>query len=66
MTRVWKSDEMLLVFASFISLTKINFLGSHIKHSTECFITRSNTLKFVENSVSHVGYLTPGGGRTQV
>ena len=47
---VWKSDEKLLLFASLIFPSKIILLRRNIKHSTQCFITRYNTSKFVENT----------------
>ena len=47
---VWKSDEKLLLFASLIFASKIILLRRNIKHSTQCFITRYNTSKFVENT----------------
>ena len=46
---VWKSNEKLLIFASLISPFKSFCLRSNIKHSTQCFITRWNTSKFVKN-----------------
>ena len=38
-TSVWKSDEKLLIFASFL-LLKSFWLNSNMKHWTQCFITR--------------------------
>jgi len=51
----WK----LLIFASFISPSKISFcLRSNIKHPTQCFMTRWNTLKFIINTLLHVVFST--------
>ena len=41
---VWKSDEKLLILV----LLKWFCSRSNIKHSTQCFITRWNTSKFVK------------------
>ena len=41
----------MLIFASLISPSKIICLRSNIKHLTQCFITRWNTLKFVKNTL---------------
>ena len=43
---VWKSDEKLVLFASLIFPSKIILS----RHSTQRFITRYNTWKFVENT----------------
>ena len=57
---VWKSDEKLLIFASLILFLKsFFFLRSNIKHLTQCFITRWNTLKFIKYSVAlHINYFS--------
>ena len=44
----WKSDVKLLIFASLISPGKSFSLRSNIKHSTQCFIFRRSTWKFVK------------------
>ena len=50
----WK----LLIFASLIYPSKILCLRSNVKHSTQCFITRWNTSKFVKNTPLRVVFLT--------
>ena len=55
---VWISDEKLLIFASLISPSKRFCLRRNIKHSTQCFITRWNTSKFVKNTPLRVIFST--------
>ena len=56
---VRKSDEKLLIFASLISPTIIIFFEMYnMKHSTQCFITRRNTSKFVKNTPLRVVFST--------
>ena len=56
--RVWISGEKLLVFASLISPSKSVCLRSYIKHSSQCFITISKTLKFVKNTPLRIVFST--------
>ena len=55
---VWKLGEKLLVFASSISASKSFCLRSNTKHSTQCFIIRWNTSKFVKNTPLRVVFST--------
>ena len=57
-SRVWISDEKLLVFASLISPSKSVCLRSYVKHSSQCFITISKTSKFVKNTPLRVVFST--------
>ena len=55
---VWKSDGKQLIFTSLISPSKILLFGISIKHSTQCFISRWKTSKFVKNTPLCVVFLT--------
>ena len=55
---VWKSDEKLVIFASLISPSKSFCLKSNIKYSTQCFINRSITSKFVRSTPLRVVFST--------
>ena len=50
LTSVWKSDEKLLILHPWFLFPKSFCLRSNIKHSTQCFIIRWNTSKFVKNT----------------
>ena len=56
---VWKSDEKLLSICILNFSIKNDFVWeeNNIKHSTQCFITRWNTSKFVKNTPLRVVFV---------